>query len=70
MRMPPQQPALLEMPEQPVKPQKRKVTAKLKLKSPDRQQIRVVPIDVEELIPANHKARAIWELAGRWTSAS
>jgi transposase len=36
-----------------------------KLRSVDRRQTLLATIDVEELIPADHKARAIWELVGR-----
>lgn len=37
----------------------------LKLRSPNRDQLKVVTIDVEQLIPATHKARAIWYLTGK-----
>ena len=36
-----------------------------KLKAINRQQTMLAVIYVEELIPADHKARAIWELTGR-----
>lgn len=36
-----------------------------KLRPIKRQQLTMAPIDVEELIPPDHKARAIWELVGR-----
>lgn len=36
-----------------------------KLRTVDRAQTMMANIFVEELIPANHKARAIWELAGQ-----
>jgi len=31
----------------------------------NRKQMRIVPVDVERLIPDDHEARAIWELVGR-----
>jgi transposase len=31
----------------------------------DRSQLLGAPLDVEKLIPADHRARAIWELVGR-----
>ena len=37
----------------------------VKLKTVDRRQTIMAFIDVEELIPTDHKARAIWELSGR-----
>jgi transposase len=63
-----EQPNLLEFPERP------KVQAEgagcaekgnPKLRTVDRAQTMLANIYVEELIPAEHKARAIWELAGR-----
>jgi transposase len=36
----------------------------LKLRVPNRNQLTWAPIDLEELIAADHKARAIWHLAG------
>jgi transposase len=36
-----------------------------KLRTINRSQRLLVPLDVEELIPIDHKARAIWDLAGR-----
>lgn len=59
------QPMLLDIPEQP--PSQRPATGRgeLKLQSVDRQQTVLAQIDVEALIPCDHKARAIWELVGR-----
>jgi len=37
-----------------------------KLKAINRAQYRMVALDVESLIPPGHKARAIWDLAGRF----
>jgi len=54
---------LVDLPEEPVPP--KAPIAKVKLNTVNRQQIMLAPIYVEELIPADHKARAIWELAGR-----
>ena len=30
----------------------------------DRKQMRIVPVDVERLIPEDHEARAIWDFVG------
>lgn len=38
----------------------------LKLRVPNRGQLAWARIDLEELIPMNHKARAIWELTGKF----
>lgn len=58
------EPAPMEAPES-VEPETPKVALEdLKLRLIDRQQVRLATIDVEELIPATHKARAIWELTG------
>lgn len=59
------QPPLLEIPEQPLQPKPSVSKGRPKLKSVNRQQITVRFIDLEVLIPADHKARAIWELVGR-----
>src|ERR1022692_578202 len=59
-----EQPILLEIPEQP-EPKARPRHGELKLKYVNRQQTMLAHICVEELIPADHKARAIWELAER-----
>jgi transposase len=53
----PEQPAPAASPEGP--------RGKRKLKPIDRQQCKWVSLCVEDLIPADHKARAIWELTGR-----
>lgn len=58
------QAALLEMPEQPAV-ERRAVTAPARLRLVDRDQIMFAQICVEELVGPDHKARAIWELAGR-----
>jgi transposase len=62
------QPNLLEMPEQPAaspEPSGLKTRpATAKLRTADRSQTMMAQIWVEELIPADHKARAIWQLAG------
>ena len=52
---------LLEIPEQP-EPKPRPRCGELKLTSVNRQQTRLLQIDVDYLIPADHKARAIWTL--------
>src|SRR5207248_2002701 len=61
----PAQPTLIEIPEQPPRPEQAERRGPVKLRSIDRQQTMLVTICVEELIAADHKARAIWELAGR-----
>jgi transposase len=60
----PCQPNLVNIPEQPLQ-QDRAPHGSVKLKSIDRRQTVLAQIYVEELIPAEHKARAIWELVGR-----
>jgi transposase len=52
---------LLDIPEQP-EPKAKAVRGELKLISVNRQQSVLAHLFVEELIPADHKARAIWEL--------
>jgi len=60
----PGQPMLLDIPEQP--PQHKPVAqGPLKLTAVDRRQTVLAHIYIEELIPADHKARAIWDLAGQ-----
>jgi transposase len=58
------QPNLVDIPEQPLQ-QDRAPHGSVKLKSIDRRQTVLAQIYVEELIPAEHRARAIWELVGR-----
>jgi transposase len=60
-----EQPNLLELPEQPILDKPASAPIVPKLRTVDRAQSMAVSICVEELIPADHKARAIWELAGR-----
>src|ERR1700683_4817666 len=63
-----EQPNLLELPERPFERAEESVSAGKvipKLRTVDRTQMMMANIYVEELIPADHKARAIWELAGR-----
>ena len=59
------QPKLLDLPEQPAPPPPRETRGELKLRSINRAQTTLAHIYVEELIPVDHKARAIWELVGR-----
>jgi transposase len=40
------------------------IEAKPRLIPVDRNQMRIVPVDVERLIPYDHEARAIWEFVG------
>jgi transposase len=56
---------LLEIPEQAVVERTPDEGGKPKLKAIDRDQTMLAQIWVDELIGADHKARAIWELAGR-----
>jgi transposase len=58
------QPTLVDIPEQPPQ-QNRAPHGSVKLRSINRQQTMLAQIYVEELIPADHKARAIWDLVGR-----
>jgi transposase len=46
-------------------PEPAKVPCNLKLRSANREQLKVVTIDVDQLIPPTHKARAIWYLTGK-----
>ena len=62
----PCQPTLVDIPEQPPQ-QNRAPHGSVKLRLIDRRQTVLAQIYVEELIPAEHKARAIWELVGAWT---
>jgi len=60
------QPVLLEIPEQPeVAERSAAVRAEVKLKAVNREQTMLAHIYIDELIGTDHKARAIWELAGR-----
>jgi transposase len=59
------QPILVDFPEQPAQPQQAGPKGQPKLRSVNRQQTTMAVVYVEELIPADHKARAIWDLAGR-----
>ena len=61
----PSQPVLVEIPEQP-EPQKQLAPkAEPRLRTANRQQEVMMPFSVEELVPPDHKARAIWEFVGR-----
>jgi transposase len=61
----PSQPALVDIPEQPAQQKLAEPKGQPKLRSVNRQQTILATIYVEELITADHKARAIWELVGR-----
>ena len=56
---------LVDIPEQPCQHKPAGPKGQPKLRFVNRQQTTMVVIYVEELIPADHKARAIWELVGR-----
>ena len=58
------QPVLVDIPEQPAQQKPAGPKGQPKLRTVNRQQTTMATIYVEELIPADHKARAIWELAG------
>jgi transposase len=62
----PIQPPLLELPEQPVAaPARPCPQAPPKLKPIDRSQSLLRTVIVEELVPPDHKVRAIWDLSGQ-----
>jgi len=58
------QPVLVDIPEQPTQQKRSEPKGQPKLRTVDRQQTTMVTICVEELIPADHKARAIWQFVG------
>lgn len=59
------QPTLIDIPEQPPQQEQAERHGPLKLKSINRQQTMLVTICVEDLIAADHKSRAVWDLVGR-----
>lgn len=59
------QPRLVDIPEQPAQQKPAELKGPPKLRSVNRQQTTMAVVYVEELIPADHKARAIWDLVGR-----
>ncbi len=59
------QPMLLEIPEQPVLERREESPRVVKVKPINRAQLMMATVKVEELVAADHKVRAIWELAGR-----
>jgi transposase len=59
------QAVLLEVPEQPAVERPAEAEGKAKLRTISRDQTILAQIWVDELIGVDHKARAIWELAGR-----
>ena len=66
----PDQPLLLELPEQPERPKQGMQTTATTSTAPklipvNRDQAAWVALDVDQLIGADHKMRAIWELTGR-----
>src|SRR5258708_40281544 len=61
----PDQPMLVDIPEQPARQTPPAAHGELKLRSVNRQQSILAQIWVEELIAYDHKARAIWELVER-----
>jgi transposase len=64
----PDEPLLLELPEQPPADSQTATESGAVAKkyiAIDRQQMTIRPVDVENLIGADHKARGIWELVGK-----
>ncbi len=61
----PSQPLLVDIPEQPERPVRPAAAGPVKFRTVNREQTMMAKIYVEELIAADHKARAIWELVGR-----
>ena len=59
-----EQAILLDIPEQP-EPKSKPQHGELKLRSVDRQQTVMMNVDLENVIPSDHKARAIWALVER-----
>lgn len=59
----PCQPVLVDLPAQPTQPRST-AAGEAKLRTVDRQQTTMAVVYVEELIPSDHKARAVWELVG------
>lgn len=61
----PSQPELVELPEQPPQQEQAEPKGQPKFRTVNRQQTTMATICVEELIPADHKARAIWQVVER-----
>src|SRR5918994_3740777 len=59
------QPKLVDIPEQPAPEKRPAAPAHFKFRTVNREQPMMATIYVEELIPTDHKARAIWHLAGK-----
>ena len=59
------QPALVDIPEQPTREKPVGPKGQPKLRSVNRQQTTMAVVYVEELIPPDHKARAIWDVVGK-----
>jgi transposase len=59
------QPKLVEIPEQPATEGRSPAAAHIKFRTVNREQTMMATIYVEELIPVDHKARAIWHLVGK-----
>src|SRR5262245_61361292 len=41
------------------------VTVRPRLRQPERQQLLMQPVCLEDLLPQDHQARAVWEVTGR-----
>lgn len=61
----PSQPMLVDIPEQPTPEKRAPAPGQVKFRTVNRAQPMMATIYVEELIAADHKARAIWELVGK-----
>src|SRR3990170_6226275 len=53
---------LFDLPSPEARPQPPEVTAEPRLQRPNREQVELRPVDLESLLPADHRARVVWEL--------
>ena len=52
---------LFDLPSPEARPQPPEVTAEPRLQRPNREQVELRPVDLESLLPADHRARMVWE---------
>ena len=52
---------LFDLPSPEARPQPPEVTAEPRLQRPNREQVELRPVDLESLLPADHRARVVWE---------
>ncbi len=52
---------LFDLPSPEARPQPPEVKAEPRLQRPDREQVELRPVDLESLLPADHRARVVWE---------